>query len=193
MTDVGSVKYTIVTALSDALHGHARFVGSHPMAGSEQSGIDAAKRDLFDNAVCIVTPREDTDKAALNIVYDFWKALGCSVKTLAPLQHDEMVARTSHLPHVVAAAVVNVVCNNGDKPLNYAGPGFKDFTRIASGPFDMWTEICLENRVEVGRALDQLIEELGKLRAAVENSDVVELRTMLKRAKHFRDELRFRT
>ena len=77
----------------DALQGQARFVGSHPMAGSEQSGIDAAKRDLFDNAVCIVTPREDTDKAALNIVYDFWKALGCSVKTLAPLEHDEMVAR----------------------------------------------------------------------------------------------------
>ena len=193
VTDVGSVKYTIVTALSDALQGHARFVGSHPMAGSEQSGIDAAKRDLFDNAVCIVTPREDTDKAALNVVYDFWKALGCSVKTLGPLEHDEMVARTSHLPHVVAAAVVNVVCNNGDKPLNFVGPGFKDFTRIASGPFEMWTEICLENRVEIGRALDQLIEELVKVRAAVENSDAVELRTMLKRAKHFRDELRFRT
>jgi len=66
------------------------------MAGSEQSGIDAARRDLFDNAVCIVTPREDTDKDALNIVYDFWKALGCSVKTLPPLQHDEIVARISH-------------------------------------------------------------------------------------------------
>jgi prephenate dehydrogenase len=193
VTDVGSVKYTIVTTLSDALQGHARFVGSHPMAGSEQSGIDAAKRDLFDNAVCIITPREDTDKKALNVVYDFWKALGCSVKTLGPLEHDEMVARTSHLPHVVAAAVVNVVCNNGDKPLNFVGPGFKDFTRIASGPFEMWTEICLENRVEIGRALDQLIEELVKMRAAVENSDAVELRTMLKRAKHFRDELRFKT
>jgi prephenate dehydrogenase len=193
VTDVGSVKYTIVTALSDALEGHARFVGSHPMAGSEQSGIDAARRDLFDNAVCIVTPREDTDKAALNIVYDFWKALGCSVKTLAPLEHDEIVARISHLPHIVAATVINVVCNDGAHPLNFVGPGFKDFTRIASGPFDMWTEICLENREEIGRALDQLIEELAKVRAAVENSDAVELRTMLKRAKHFRDELRFRT
>jgi len=193
VTDVGSVKYPIVTALSDALAGRARFVGSHPMAGSEQSGIEAARRDLFDNAVCIVTPREDTDKAALQLVYDFWKAIGCSVKTLAPVEHDEIVARISHLPHLVAAAVVNVVCSDGSHPLNFVGPGFKDFTRIAGGPFEMWTEICLENREEIGRALDSLIEELAKVRAAIENSDAVELRTMLKRAKHFRDELRFKT
>jgi prephenate dehydrogenase len=193
VTDVGSVKYPIVTALSDALAGKARFVGSHPMAGSEQSGIEAARRDLFDNAVCIVTPREDTDKAALQVVYDFWKAIGCSVKTLAPQEHDEIVARVSHLPHVVAAAVVNVVCNDGSHPLNFVGPGFKDFTRIAGGPFEMWTEICLENREEIGRALDALMEELGKMRAVVKNGDAVELRTMLKRAKHFRDELRFKT
>ncbi len=193
VTNVGSVKYPIVTALSDALAGKARFVGSHPMAGSEQSGIDAARRDLFDNAVCIVTPREDTDKSALQLVYDFWKAIGCTVKTLPPLEHDEIVARISHLPHLVAAAVVNVVCSDGSHPLNFVGPGFKDFTRIASGPFEMWTEICLENRQEIGRALDVLIEELAKVRAAVENSDAVELRTMLKRAKHFRDELRFKT
>jgi len=193
VTDVGSVKYPIVTALSDALAGKARFVGSHPMAGSEQSGIDAARRDLFDNAVCIVTPREDTDKSALQLVYDFWKAIGCTVKTLPPLEHDEIVARISHLPHLVAAAVVNVVCSDGSHPLNFVGPGIKDFTRIAVGPFEMWTEICLENRQEIGRALDVLIEELAKVRAAVENSDAVELRTMLKRAKHFRDELRFKT
>jgi len=193
VTDVGSVKYPIVTALSDALAGKARFVGSHPMAGSEQSGIEAARRDLFDNAVCIVTPREDTDKAALQLVYDFWKAIGCTVKTLEPLEHDEIVARISHLPHLVAATVVNVVCSDGSHPLNFVGPGFKDFTRIAGGPFEMWTEICLENRDEIGRALDSLIEDLGKVRAAVQNGDAVELRTMLKRAKHFRDELRFKT
>ena len=193
VTDVGSVKYPIVAALSDALNGKARFVGSHPMAGSEQSGIDAARRDLFENAACIVTPREDTDKAALKVVYDFWKALGCSVNTLAPLEHDEIVARISHLPHIVAAAVINVICHDDAQALNLVGPGFKDFTRIAGGPFEMWTEICLENRGEIGRALDQLIEELGKVRAAVENADAVELRAMLKRAKHFRDELRFRT
>jgi prephenate dehydrogenase len=190
VTDVGSVKYTIVNALSHIL---PKFVGSHPMAGSEQAGIEAARRELFDGAVCIVTPREDTDKAALQVVFDFWKSLGCQVRTLAPKEHDEIVARISHLPHLVAAAVVNVVCSDGAHPLNFVGPGFKDFTRIASGPPDMWTEIAVENRQEIARALDTLIEDLGKLRAALENADAIELRAMLKRAKHYRDELRFRT
>ncbi len=189
VTDVGSVKYQVVTALGELL---PRFVGSHPMAGSEQSGIEAARRDLFEKAVCIVTPVETTDKPALQLVHDFWKAIGCNVRTLSPSEHDEIVARVSHLPHVVAAAVVNVVCSDGMNPLNFVGPGFKDFTRVASGPPEMWTEICQQNRQEIGRALEALIEELSQVRAALENNDGVELKTMLKRAKHFRDELRFR-
>ena len=189
VTDVGSVKYPVVTLLGELL---PRFVGSHPMAGSEQSGIEAARRDLFEKAVCMVTPTEQTDKPALQLVHDFWKAIGCSVRTLSPSEHDEIVARISHLPHIVAATVVNVVCSGGARPLDFVGPGFKDFTRIASGPPEMWTEICQQNRQEVGRALDALIAELGKMRTALENNDDVELQVMLKRAKHFRDELRFR-
>ena len=189
VTDVGSVKYPIVTALSALF---PKFIGSHPMAGSEQSGLEAARRDLFDNSACIITPRPDTDAGAQKVVYDFWKALGCQVSTLTPQEHDEIVARISHLPHIVAAAVVNIVCSDGAHPLKYVGPGFKDFTRIASGPPAMWTEIALENRQEIGRGLDHLIEELGKLRAALENSDANELRAALKRAKHYRDELWFR-
>jgi prephenate dehydrogenase len=123
VTDVGSVKYEIVSALSAALEGSSRFVGSHPMAGSEQSGIEAARRNLFENAVCIITPREDTDKAALQLTHDFWKSIGCSVRTLSPQEHDEIVARISHLPHIVAAAVVNVVCSDGSHPLDFVGPG----------------------------------------------------------------------
>lgn len=189
VTDVGSVKYPVVTALSHLL---PRFVGSHPMAGSDQSGIEAARRDLFEKAVCIVTPTEATDKPALQLVHDFWKAIGCSVRTLSPSEHDEIVARISHLPHVVAAAAVNVVCSDGPHRLNFVGPGFKDFTRIAGGPPEMWAEICQQNRQEIGRSLDTLIEELGKMRMALENDDAIELKAMLKRAKHFRDELRFR-
>lgn len=191
VTDVGSVKYPVVNALTHALAGRAHFVGSHPMAGSEQAGFDAARRDLLDNAVCIVTPRPDTDPAALRRVYDFWRALGCRVASLSPEQHDEVVARVSHLPHMVAAALVNVVCRDGGQALRYSGPGFRDTTRVAAGPADMWTEICVQNKEEIGRALDELIEELGKLRAAIHNADAIELRAMLKRAKHYRDELRF--
>jgi prephenate dehydrogenase len=189
VTDVGSVKYAVVNILTGIF---TKFVGSHPMAGSEQAGLEAARRDLFDGAACILTPRPDTDSAAQKRVYDFWTKLGCQVRTLSPQEHDEIIARVSHLPHVVAAAVVNVVCSDGAHPLNFVGPGFKDFSRIASGPAEMWTEIALENRHEIGRALDQLIEELGKLRGALHNADAVELKTMLKRAKHYRDELRFR-
>lgn len=192
VTDVGSVKYPVVNALTSALSGKARVVGAHPMAGSEQSGLEAARRDLFQGASCIITPRENTDKAAQQVVFDFWKALGCAVWTLSPAAHDEIVAHVSHLPHVVAAALVNVVCRDGGQRLNFVGPGFRDTTRVASGPPEMWTEICLENRDEIGRAVDQLIDELGKLREALLNADAVELRAMLKRAKHYRDELKFR-
>jgi cyclohexadieny/prephenate dehydrogenase len=192
VTDVGSVKYPVVTALTHAFGTAARFVGSHPMAGSEQAGIEAARRDLFEKAVCMVTPTPETDAGAVKVVHDFWMAIGCTVRTVPPHEHDEIVACISHLPHLVAAAVVNVVCSDSSHPLNFAGPGFKDFTRIASGPPEMWTEIALENRQEIGRSLDALMEELGKLRAALENGDAVELKAMLKKAKHFRDELRFR-
>ncbi len=192
VTDVGSVKYPVVTALTAALGRHGRFVGSHPMAGSEQAGIEASRRDLFEKAVCIVTPTDQTDPHALEVVHTFWKQIGCNVKTLFPAEHDEVVARVSHLPHVVAAAVVNVVCRDGIQPLNFSGPGFRDFSRIASGAPEMWTEICQQNRQEIGRALDATIAELTKLRAALANNDPVELQAMLKRAKHYRDELRFR-
>ena len=193
VTDVGSVKYSVVAELTQVFAGHARFVGSHPMAGSEQAGLEAARRDLLHQAVCIVTPREDTDPAAVRVVHDFWRALGCELATLSPQAHDEIVAHISHLPHLVAAALVNLVCADGPGALRFVGPGFRDFTRIASGPPEMWTEIGLENRHEVGRALETLIGELGKVRAALENADRIELRAMLKRAKHFRDELKFRT
>ncbi len=189
VTDVGSVKYDVVAELSAIF---PRFVGAHPMAGSEQAGIEAARRDLFANAACILTPTETTDKGALQTAHDFWKALGCVVRSLSPQEHDEIVARVSHLPHAVAAAVVNVVCREDGKALDFVGPGFRDFSRIASGPPEMWTEICLENRQELSRSLDALLEELGQFRAALENNDAVELKALLKRAKHYRDELRFR-
>lgn len=190
VTDVGSVKYPVVRALSARF---ARFIGSHPMAGSEQAGLGAARGDLFERAVCIVTPVESTEPVALQWGHDFWKALGCMVRTMSPTAHDEVVARVSHLPHLVAAAVVNVVAGGDGRALECAGPGFRDFSRIASGPPEMWTEICMENRDELRRALRALTEELDRWRVALDNRDVVELRGLLKKAKQYRDEWRLRS
>ena len=192
VTDVGSVKYPVVTALEDLLGDAAGFVGAHPMAGSEQSGLEVARADLFEEAVCILTPTERTDPAALNRIHDFWVALGCRVRTIAPSVHDEVIGRVSHLPHLAAAALVNAVCRSDATMLGYAGAGLRDSTRIAAGEPAMWTEICLENRQEIRRGLDELIHELGQFRAALENEDAVELKALLNRARHYRNELKFR-
>jgi prephenate dehydrogenase len=192
VTDVGSVKYPVVTQLDHILAGKARFVGSHPMAGSEQSGITAARKDLFDGSVCILTPTEKTNPAAMQLTAEFWKSLGASIRTLPPLEHDEIVARVSHLPHLVASALVNVVCSNGPRPLEFAAGGLRDTTRIASSPPVMWQEICLTNRDEVCRALAQFIDQLEQLQTMLRNKEDANLTTFLKRAKSFRDEMKFR-
>ncbi|MBI5685463.1 MAG: prephenate dehydrogenase/arogenate dehydrogenase family protein [Verrucomicrobia bacterium] len=192
VTDVGSVKYPVVTQLDHLLAGKARFVGSHPMAGSEQSGIGAARKELFEGSVCILTPTERTDAGALQQAGEFWKSLGASIRTLPPLEHDEIVARVSHLPHLVAAALVNVVCSDGPRPLEFAGGGLRDTTRIASSPPIMWQEICATNREEVCRALAQFIGQLEALQAMLRNKEDANLTAFLKRAKFFRDEMKFR-
>ena len=163
------------------------------MAGSELAGLEAARADLFETTVCLITPTDTTSPEAVRLVHAFWQHLGCSVRTVKPQLHDELVARLSHLPHVAAAALVNLVCREGAQALGFAGPGFRDTTRVAAGPPEMWTEICLENQQEIRRGLDELIDELGKFRAALENKDASELRALLKRAKQYRDELRFRS
>ncbi|MBI5819374.1 MAG: prephenate dehydrogenase/arogenate dehydrogenase family protein [Verrucomicrobia bacterium] len=192
VTDVGSVKYPVVTQLDHLLAGKARFVGSHPMAGSEQSGIAAARKELFEGSVCILTPTEQTNAEALQQVSEFWKSLGASVRTLPPLEHDEVVARVSHLPHLVAAALVNVICSDGPRPLEFAGGGLRDTTRIASSLPDMWQEICLTNRDEVCRALEEFIGQLEAVQTMLRNKEDVNLAAFLKRAKFFRDEMKFR-
>ena len=192
VTDVGSVKYPVVTQIDQLLAGKARFVGSHPMAGSEQSGIGAARKELFEGTVCIVTPTAQTDAGALQQVAEFWKSLGASVRTLPPLEHDEVVALVSHLPHLVAAALVNLVCSDGPRPLEFAGGGLRDTTRIASSPPGMWQEICTTNREEVCRALAHFIEQLETVQTMLRNKEDASLAAFLKRAKFFRDEMKFR-
>ncbi|HEV2294017.1 MAG TPA: prephenate dehydrogenase [Tepidisphaeraceae bacterium] len=164
VTDVGSTKRSVVHDAAQLLPQHARFVGSHPMAGSEKRGIDFARADLFTGARCILTPDTSTDPDALAAVESFWRALGMRTTTLSPDDHDRLVCDISHLPHAVAAALVTM---QDDTALPLAGKGFLDATRIAGGDAGLWRDIFLDNRdnlaASVGRCRDTLDALLGLL------------------------------
>jgi cyclohexadieny/prephenate dehydrogenase len=194
VTDVGSVKAPVCEQLSEILGGSpGRFVGSHPMAGSEQTGLEAAREDLFEGAVCIVTPDQRTAPAAVKQATALWEAVGGQVRVLAPDEHDEIVATISHLPHLLAAVLVNTVNDTCPAAFDFCGPGFRDTTRIAAGPPQMWTEILGENRAAVGNALDALIEKLraaSKVLASGSSERDQPMNQLLTQAKAQRDRLR---
>jgi cyclohexadieny/prephenate dehydrogenase len=158
VTDVGSTKRGVVREAAEALPRHCRFVGSHPMAGSEKRGVEFARADLFHGARCILTPDGSTDAAALASVDGFWRALGMKTTTLSPDEHDRLVCDISHLPHAVAASLVTM---QQDDALPLAGKGFLDTTRIAGGDGTLWRDIFLENR-------DHLADSLTRFRATLD-------------------------
>ncbi len=143
VTDVGSTKRSVVRDAAELLPKHVRFVGSHPMAGSEKRGIEFARADLFRGARCILTPDASTDREALASVDGFWRALGMTTTVLSPHEHDRLVSDVSHLPHAVAASLVMM---QQDAALPLAGKGFLDATRIAGGDGALWRDIFLDNR-----------------------------------------------
>ena len=186
ITDVGSVTAPITLEL-ESLFGAARFVGSHPMAGSEQSGTAAARADLFAGAACIVTPTEKTPDALVERISDFWKSLGCEIHRLSPQIHDEQVALISHLPHLLAGCLVNAVSEKNPAALPLAGMGFRDSTRIASGPPEMWTGILQSNRTPLIFALESLKAQIAHAEELLRNADDAGLREFLATAKTRRD------
>ena len=171
ITDVGSVKAPVVAELGVIFRGHARFIGSHPMAGSEQTGLRAARADLFEGRVCIVTPSADTDPATTRDATLFWESLGGVVQTLTPEAHDEAVAWISHLPHLLAPALVSVVAAHAPEALAVCGPGFHSSVRLAGSDPAMWTEILAHNNAAVRKSLDALIEKLRELATLLDRAD----------------------
>jgi len=169
VTDAGSVKVRIVGALEQALGG--RFVGAHPMAGSEQTGIASARADLFDGAVCILTPTGGTDPKAREAVRQLWVEAGCRIKEMSPAMHDAAIARISHLPHAAAAALVHAALAPNRDAAELAGSGYRDSTRIAAGPEALWAEILLENRKEVASGIADLQGNLDAIRLALLSGD----------------------
>ena len=193
ITDVGSVKGQLVYDLEAICLKHnaatgrnAQFVGSHPMAGSEQTGFQAARADLFVGATCFVTPTEKTRAEARQLVQLFWRELGASVASVSPDQHDPIVARISHVPHLMASLLVNLTT---ESEMEYCGGGFRDTTRIASGSPGMWTEILLENGAAVEKTLGDLIRDLEEARRLIASGDAAALHQVLERAKEARDRL----
>jgi len=185
-TDVGSVKTRVTHELEAILQPAHRFVGAHPMAGSERGRIDGARPDLLRGAPCILTPTPSTDPAALRLVARFWRALGCRVHRVAPETHDAIVGALSHLPHLVASALVDLAAAVLPAHLRLCGNGFRDVTRIAASPAGLWAEILCENRANVIESLDGLLERLAALRGELAAADPDALRRRLERARRVR-------
>jgi len=186
VTDVASVKGPVEKELAPLLQGRARWIGSHPMAGSEEAGFSAARADLFQNATVILTPTKFTAAQTTQDVSTFWKALGARVVEVTAEEHDRQVARVSHLPHAVAATLVRAA---GQKGLPFAGPGYRDATRIAAGPTAMWAEILLGNRDEILSGLKEFCTDLQALEKALESRDAAALTKFLEDAAKIRRSL----
>ena len=191
VTDVGSTKRNIVRAAERfAATRSLSFVGSHPLAGSEQAGYRVARADLFRGATVVVTPTEATELAALKKTTEFWEALGARVSSLDPETHDRTVAAISHLPHLIACALVDGATRVEPSALELAARGFRDTTRIAAGDPDMWTEIFLANRDALSATVEAFREALADLQRVIDAGQVDALRAMLARIKATREQLR---
>jgi prephenate dehydrogenase len=177
-SDAGSTKGSVVTAL-EAVFGAVptNFVLAHPIAGAERSGVAAANPQLFENRRLIITPLADTEANALNAVSNFWQQLGSSVSQMSVEHHDTVLAATSHLPHILAFALVGLLGRKDEQweIFKYAAGGFKDFSRIASSDPTMWQDICLANKQEIIPLIQQYQDELSKIQQLLASDQVAAL------------------
>jgi prephenate dehydrogenase len=186
VTDVGSTKQEPHRWARQILPKNVYYVGSHPIAGSEQRGAEFARDDLFDGANCILTRTNSTSPKAIRTLGKFWSVLGCKVKVMGPGQHDRILADVSHLPHVAVAALINA---NSAEELKFAGRGFIDTSRIASGPANIWTDVLLTNSTNITRGIDKMVKELQKLQKAMNSGNEKSLHRLLERARNKREAL----
>ena len=186
VTDVGSTKLMPHHWAAKCLPKNIHYVGSHPIAGSEQRGVEFCRDDLFYKALCILTTTPTTNKRSLRIVKDFWSALGCFVKIMTPAQHDRIFADVSHLPHITAASLVNA--SNAEE-LKFAGKGFMDCSRIASGPANIWADVLMTNAQNIVRGIGRLTAELAKLKKAIRSGDRKKIEKLLDAAREKRSSL----
>ncbi|MEW6443294.1 MAG: prephenate dehydrogenase/arogenate dehydrogenase family protein [bacterium] len=189
VTDVGSVKLPIVQQAEAVFSVPSPFVGGHPIAGTEHSGVEASFATLFERRSCILTPSERTDPAALRSVRRLWEAVGSEVVIMDPERHDRIMGFVSHLPHMVAYALVDAVRTadeQGGDISAYSAGGFRDFTRIASSHPEMWRDICLMNGDAILEAMDAFDKSIGQIRRLVKRRDGEGLRRLFLRSRRTR-------
>lgn len=186
VTDVGSTKVLPHRWAARHLPKSVHYVGSHPITGSEQRGVEFARDDLFDRAMCILTKTKATNKRALGTLKSFWSGLGCVVRMMTPTEHDRVFANVSHLPHVTAAALINA--NKADD-LAFAGSGFMDTTRIASGPAGIWRDVLLSNIGNLDKGIDKIVRELLEIKSAIKAEDERRIEKLLEAARDKRNAL----
>src|SRR3990167_797161 len=183
LTDVGSTKNLIVRQITNNIRKDIAFVGAHPIAGSEQRGVEFASPDLFEGCMCIITPLSNHTKE-VETISQLWRLLGAKIKYLTPEQHDEILAFVSHLPHLVASGLINVI---KEEYLVCGASGLSDTTRIASGDPELWMHIFDQNRENIIKSIDRFITELGGFRNDLLNKNNAEIFDRLKNAKLSRD------
>ncbi len=191
ITDAGSTKLSVIKA-AESVFGTVpeNFVPGHPIAGTENSGVEASFAELYQQHRVILTPLEQTSSSAVELVTQLWKSTGAHVIQMEPKHHDLVLAATSHLPHLLAFSLVNTLTTLDEKQeiFENAAGGFRDFTRIASSDPDMWQDICLANKDALLEHLKHFSRDLDNLRTALENSDADYLKQVFVRAKQSRDD-----
>ncbi len=186
VTDVGSTKVLPHKWAKKILPKNVYYAGSHPVAGSEQRGVEFARDDLFDGAGCIITKDTATNPAAVRILKKFWSSIGCKVSTMTPGQHDKVFGNISHLPHAMAASLLNA---SDTEQLKLCGKGFMDTSRIASSPANIWADVFCTNSANIGKGIDRVIKELDKLKKAVKLKDKKQIEKLLALARGKRAKL----
>jgi len=190
VTDAGSAKGGVIEAVTQAFNGlPPAFVPGHPIAGTEQSGVEASFASLYKDRRVILTPLPETDSQAIDRVRDMWEAAGAHVVIMDPVHHDAVLAATSHLPHVLAYTLVESLTRLGDngEVFDYAAGGFRDFTRIASSDPVMWRDICLANGDAIQLMIEHFVTDLQELTTAIQNRDGQQLLELFTSAKAARD------
>ena len=189
VTDVGSVKGNWVTRLESILSPQAFFVGGHPIAGREKSGVEAARADLFQGSRCVLTPTSRTDPAALEKVTRLWEKAGAKVALIDPVDHDQILGAVSHLPHLAAYALMETLTHPKiarNKPVQFSAGGLRDFTRIAASSPEMWRDIFLTNKEVMVEMIDLFQETIEKIKKKILDEDGEGLFEIFDRAKEIR-------